>query len=316
LVGSAPAASYWLIHTEDNDYEYPIEEFNWAVGAEFADSAGVDIITSSLIYTTFDDSRFNHSHAELDGQTALISRAAQIATEKGILVFNSAGNYANKAWGKIGFPADAKDVMAVGAVNIEGKYAPFSSVGYTADARIKPNVVAVGEGAKSVSTVTGGLISINGTSFSNPTIAGAAAILLQANPEASMADVRSAIELSATQSANPDSLLGYGIPNFYLAHIILNNGEIPNLQNGNGFTLMPNPFLDDLYLLYNSVDSQGVEIQLYDINGKLIFETAFAESQIGVNLFKIDQASSLTQGMYVFVLHINGQKFTRKLIRK
>ena len=316
LVGSAPGASYWLIHTEDNDYEYPIEEFNWAVGAEFADSAGVDIITSSLIYSTFDESSLNHNHSQLDGKTAIISRAAQTATEKGILVFNSAGNDASNAWHKIAFPADAKDVMTIGAVNIEGKYAGFSSVGYTADGRIKPNVVAVGEGTKAISPNTGELISINGTSFSNPMVAGASAVLLQANPKASMDDVRSAIELSASQNTHPDSLLGYGIPNFYLAHIILNNGDVPDMQNVEGFSLMPNPFIDDLYILYSSVDSQGVEIQAYDISGKLVFETVVEESQPGVNLIKVDQASTLSQGMYVIVLYMNGQKYTRKLVRK
>lgn len=316
LVGSAPGASYWLIHTEDNDYEYPIEEFNWAVGVEFADSAGVDIITSSLIYSTFDDSRLNHSHDELDGKTAIISRAAQTATEKGVLVFNSAGNDATNAWHKIAFPADAKDVMTIGAVNIEGKYAKFSSVGYTVDDRIKPNVVAVGDGTKSISPNTGELISINGTSFSNPTIAGAAAILLQANPNASMDDIRSAIELSASQNAHPDSLLGYGIPNFYLAHIILNNGDMPNMEDVEGFTLMPNPFIDDLYILYTSSDSQEVVLQAYDISGKLVFESNIEESQPGVNLIKVNQASTLGQGMYVMVLFVNGQRYTRKLVRK
>ena len=315
LVGSAPAASYLLIHTEDNDYEYPIEEFNWAVGAEYADSLGVDIITSSLIYSTFDDTLLSHTHKQLDGETAIVSRAAQIATEKGILVFNSAGNDAAKSWQKIAFPADAKDVMTVGAVNMTGVYAPFSSVGFTADGRIKPNIVAVGQGTKSISPNTGEIVSINGTSFSNPTIAGAAAILMQANPNVSTENIRIAIQQSASQNSHPDSLLGYGIPNFYLAHILLNNENIPALKSEQGFTIMPNPYLSDLYILYNVIDSQQVSVQVFDISGKLMFGIRDIPSMEGMNIRKLDDASGLPQGMYLVVLHIGNKKYTKKLIK-
>jgi len=315
LVGSAPAAAYWLIHTEDNSYEYPIEEFNWTVGAEFADSAGADIITSSLIYSTFDDPSLNHNHSQLDGKTAIISRAAQTATEKGILVFNSAGNDAAKPWHKIAFPADAKDVMTIGAVDMQGNYAKFSSVGYTTDNRIKPDVVAVGKGTLSISPNTGELVAINGTSFSNPTIAGATAILLQANPDASTEEIRQAIRQSASQNSHPDSLMGYGIPNFYLAHILLNNKDISKLKEQEGFTLMPNPYVSDLFIVYNVIDTQEVQIQVFDISGKLMFEETNINSLPGMNLYKLDKASSLSQGMYLVVLHIGNEKYTRKLIK-
>lgn len=315
LVGSAPGASYWLIHTEDNDYEYPIEEFNWAIGAEFADSAGVDIITSSLIYSTFDESSLNHNHSQLDGKTAIISRAAQTATEKGILVFNSAGNDAVKAWHKIAFPADARDVMTIGAVNMEGVYAPFSSVGYTSDGRVKPNICAVGQGTKSISPITGEIVAINGTSFSNPTIAGAAAVLLQANPDATMEEIREAMQQSASQSNYPDSLLGFGIPNFYLAHILLNNKDVSRMNEESGFTLMPNPFVNDLFILYNVTDSQGVDIQVFDISGKLMFEEKNIPSVAGVNIMKIEKVNTLSQGMYLFVMQIGNKKYTKKMVK-
>jgi subtilisin family serine protease len=315
LVGSAPAAAYWLIHTEDNSYEYPIEEFNWTIGAEFADSAGVDIITSSLIYSTFDEPSLNHNHSQLDGKTAIISRAAQTATEKGILVFNSAGNDAAKPWHKIAFPADAKDVMTIGAVDMQGNYAKFSSVGYTTDNRIKPDVVAVGKATLSISPNTGELVAINGTSFSNPTIAGATAVLLQANPNASTEDIRQAIRQSASQNLHPDSLMGYGIPNFYLAHILLNNKDLPKLKEQEGFTLMPNPFVSDLFIVYNVIDTQKVQIQVFDISGKLMFEESNINSLPGMNLYKLDKASGLSQGIYLVVLHIGNEKYTRKLVK-
>ena len=316
LVGSAPAASYWLIHTEVNDYEYPIEEFNWAVGAEFADSVGVDIITSSLIYSTFDDSRLNHTHQQLDGKTAIISRAAQIATEKGIMVFNSAGNDANKSWHTIAFPADAKDVMTIGAVDIEGNYALFSSVGLADTLPIKPNVVAVGQGVQSMSPSTGKIISINGTSFSCPTLAGATAILMQANPKASSAKLRSAIEQSATQYLYPDSIMGYGIPNYYLAHILLNNKNIEEIESNKGFTAMPNPFTNDLFIVYSLTDSQSVHMQLFDLSGKLLFEENNLPNATGLNLYKANTSDTLSQGLYIMVLFIGNDKFSKKIIKQ
>jgi len=316
LVGSAPAASYWLIHTEDNDYEYPIEEFNWAVGAEFADSVGVDIITSSLIYSTFDDPKLNHTHDQLDGKTAIISRAAQMATEKGILVFNSAGNDALKPWHVIAFPADAKDVMTVGAVDINGKYALFSSLGLSKNLPIKPNVVAVGEGVKSMSPNSGKIVAINGTSFSNPTIAGATAILLKLNPTASPSEIRKAIEESASQSLKPDSILGYGIPNYYLAHILLNKDDMDGFKMVNGFTAMPNPFLTDFQIVYNLTDSQKVRLQLFDIAGKLLFEENNLPNSVGLNIKRVRATESLSQGLFIVVLHIGDEKFSRKIVKK
>ncbi len=315
LVGTAPAASYLLIHTEDNTYEYPIEEFNWAIGAEFADSAGVDIITSSLIYSLFDDTSLNHTHAQLNGKTAIISRAAQIATEKGILVFNSAGNDAKNAWHKIAFPADAKDVMTIGAVDMQGVYAPFSSLGYTVDGRVKPDVTAVGKGAKSVSISTGKIIGINGTSFSNPTMAGATAILRQANPDASTEEIRQAIRQSATRYEFPDSLMGYGIPNFYLAHVFLNNKDIERIKEIEGFTLMPNPYIDDLFVLFNIADSQKVDFSIVDVNGRIMWERLNVPCTRGINIIKISELAGFPQGMYVVIMKAGDKTFTKKLVK-
>jgi hypothetical protein len=315
LCGSAPGASYWLLVTEDGSYEYPIEEFNWLAGAEFADSAGADVITSSLIYSTFDDTTLSHTHAQLDGKTAIVSRAAQIAAEKGILVFNSAGNDARNDWHKIGFPADAKDIITVGAVNMDGVYAGFSSTGYTADGRVKPDVAAVGEKAKSVSISTGKIIEINGTSFSNPTVAGAAAVLLQANKDKSLPDIRNAIRQSASHADYPDSLTGYGIPDFYMAHLLLNNKQIDAIKQEDGFTLFPNPAHDDVYVLLYLNDSQLVDISIVDVGGKTVWEQSQVQFSKGLNRYRLKNLNALTQGVYIVVLQFGDKTRTEKLIR-
>ena len=316
LVGTAPAASYWLIHTEDNSYEYPIEEFNWAVGAEYADSVGADIITSSLIYSTFDDTSLNHTHSQLDGKTTIISRAAQTATEKGILVFNSAGNDAQKSWHKIAFPADAKDVITTGAVDMKGVYAPFSSLGYTVDGRVKPDIAAVGKGAQSVSINTGKIIGINGTSFSNPTIAGAAAVLRQANPDATTEAIRQAIRESANRYEFPDSLTGYGIPNFYLAHVLLNNNHISEIKESEGFILMPNPYVDNVFVVFNSPDSQAVELSVVDVSGNIVWQKTGISCSAGMNMIKITEITGLAQGIYVVLMRIGEKSFSEKLMKR
>ncbi len=316
LVGSAPAADYWLIHTEDNTFEYPVEEFNWAVGAEFADSAGADIITSSLIYSRFDDTLLNHTHAQLDGKTALVSRAAQIATEKGILVFNSAGNDANKPWRTIAFPADAKDVITTGAVNQDGVYAPFSSVGYTVDGRVKPDVMAVGQGTVSVSISSGKIIHINGTSFSNPTMAGAVAVLRQANPEASTGAIRDALRRSASHFSKPDSLTGYGIPNLFLAHILLNNKDIGLNFPEEEMKIFPNPVGNEhAFVLYNAPGEQKVELRIVDESNKLFWQSGEIAVHGGLNILRLQYVDQLSQGLYILIMQTGDKTLSRKFIR-
>ncbi len=213
MVGTAPKANYWLIRTENAASEYPIEEHNWAAGAEFADSAGCDMISSSLGYNTFDDSSFNHTYADFYKNTAMVSLAASVAVRKGMIVTNSAGNEGAKNWKYLIFPADADSVCAVGAINAAGAIAGFSSYGYTG--KVKPNIVSVGAG-----TVIAGLnnqpASGNGTSFSNPNIAGLIACLWQAFPLYNNMKILDAVYKSADHYSTPDDCYGYGIPNFKL----------------------------------------------------------------------------------------------------
>ena len=229
MTGTAPDANYILLRTEDVFSENLIEEYMWVCAAEYADSAGADIINSSLGYTTFDDALQNHTYEDMDGETAPISIGAGIACSKGIIVVNSAGNSGNSSWHYIGAPADNFDVISVGAVDENEEFASFSSYGPNADGAVKPNVVAQGKNTVIISssdTVRTG----NGTSFSSPITAGMVACIWGAQPNQTPAAVKGAIYKSADRYLNPDDQFGYGIPNYYNAYQLLNSSI--NLSQG------------------------------------------------------------------------------------
>lgn len=217
FVGTAPDASYLLLRSEDYGSENIVEEDYWAEAAEYADSAGVDIITSSLGYHHFDDTLVNHHYYEQDGQTALISRTASMLAGKGIVCVNSAGNDGMGSWKKIGFPADAKDILTVGALTHEGLNSPFSSVGPTADGRVKPDVMAIGS-STSVVSGSGSIQHDNGTSFSCPTLAGMVACLWQALPNKTAKQIIDIVRQAGNNVAHPDNIYGYGTPDFWKAY--------------------------------------------------------------------------------------------------
>ncbi len=224
LVGTAPEASYYLIQSEDTHTEYLSEEDCWCRALEFADSLGVDLATNSLGYYDFDDPSMSHTYSEQDGRTALNSRAASLAASRGILLVNSAGNAGDEAWKKIGFPADATDIITVGAVDKRGINTIFSSVGNTADGRIKPDVMA--QGGKTALLLPDGSVGYaNGTSFSAPVFAGAAACLLQAFPKARPEEIIRAVQRAGHNAAHPNNIFGYGIPDMEKAFRLLKNGK-------------------------------------------------------------------------------------------
>jgi hypothetical protein len=216
LVGSAPHASYWLLRTEDVSSEYPVEEQNWAVAAEFADSAGVDVINSSLGYTDFDNSIFNHSYAQRNGNTSMVTIAADLAAKKGMLVVVAAGNSGGSSTDTkyVGCPADGDSVFTIGSIDINQNIASSSSWGPNGAGLLKPNVVSVGQNAVFANSTTGNPASGNGTSYACPLMAGMTACLWQMFPEFGNMQIIDAIQRSASKYTNPDFRFGYGLPNF------------------------------------------------------------------------------------------------------
>lgn len=223
MISPAFGASVALFRTEDNLSETPLEEANWLFAAEMADSLGADIISSSLGYSTFDNSADNYTPAMMDGKTALSTRAADLATERGIVVVISAGNSGNdSSWQIITAPSDGDSVLAIGAVTRAGNYASFSSRGNSADGRVKPDVVAVGSNTALCNT-SGFASTSNGTSFAAPLVAGLVAGFWQANPHLTAQEVTRCIRKSGHQFASPDILLGYGYANFSRANTVVQN---------------------------------------------------------------------------------------------
>lgn len=267
LVSGAPESNYILCITEDVPTEYRIEEYNWVKAAEYADSLGVDIINSSLGYWDFDDPEMDYTISDLDGQTAVITIGASVAANKGILVVTSAGNYGNRGDSSITAPADAKGILSIGAVKSDLTRAAFSSMGPTADGRIKPDVSAFGEQVWVVRS--NGVVSRgNGTSFSAPQVTALAAGLWQGRPEWTKDELLENLIKSSHQFEAPDNLLGFGIPDFHKAYY----GEILDVvtvdREGN-WKVYPNPIEgSDLFISFGS-NLKG-EFSLIDMTGIII----------------------------------------------
>lgn len=216
MTGTAPEAAYWLLRSEDERSEQPVEEDYWAAAVEFADSVGVDVLNTSLGYYEYDDRTKNYRLRDLDGRHALMSRQASHIADKGMVLVCSAGNCGMGSWKKITTPGDAEHVLTVGAVDVDGVLAPFSSVGNTADGRIKPDVVAVGLDAVVMQT-DGCQGRANGTSFASPIMCGMVACLWQACPELTAKEVLDLVRQSGDRASFPDNIYGYGIPDLWRA---------------------------------------------------------------------------------------------------
>lgn len=211
-VGTAPAANYWFFRTEDQTSEYPVEEDYMVAAMEYADSVGVDVINTSLSYTSHDGNTFNYVFSDMDGKTAFASRGANMAADKGMLIVCCAGN--EQSW--IGAPGDSPEVLTVGSVNIKRTIDTFTSFGITVDGRIKPDVVSLGGGA-GVITGYGTTMQRSGTSYASPIICGLAACLWQAFPKLTNKDIIDIVRKSADRYNNPVMPYGYGIPDMQKA---------------------------------------------------------------------------------------------------
>lgn len=222
MIGTAPEASYWLLRSEDEYSENLVEQDYWAAAIEFADSVGVDVVNTSLGYYTFDDATKNYKYRNLDGRYALMSREASKAADKGMVVVCSAGNAGAGTWKKITPPGDAENVLTVGAIDRKGILAPFSSIGNTADGRVKPDVVAVGLMSDVMGT-DGNLTRASGTSFASPIMCGMVACLWQACPQLTAKQLIELVRKSGDRAAFPDNIYGYGIPDFWKAYLNSNS---------------------------------------------------------------------------------------------
>ncbi len=307
FIGTAPDASYYLFISEVAESETPKEEAYWIAAAEKADSLGVDIINTSLGYSLFDDPKYNYTNEDMNGNTTFISKGASIAFEKGMLVVNSAGNSGNSPWEIITAPADASEVLSIGAVRSDGVKASFSSFGPTADERVKPDVVAMGQNV-SILSDKGSIVTSSGTSFSSPIIAGAIACLWQSMPDKTPIEVNDIVKMSGSLSVNPNINLGYGIPDFFSVcnecdKLSINKNE----SEENNIQLIENPvgaFLE----LGISKNNQVNTYEIFDVLGrKLVVGNFYETSIINVNY--------LFSGVYFLKLYgknVNILRFVKK----
>jgi len=303
LVGTAPNASYYLFITEIQAQEIPLEESLWVEAAEQADALGVDIITTSLGYFgDRDNPDYNHTYSDMNGTTTFISRGAEIAFSKGILVLASAGNEGSQVEKHIGGPADAVSVLAIGSVTASKVRSSFSSIGPSYDGRIKPDVMAQGSSA-TVSNENGIIGTASGTSFSCPIMAGMAASLWQAFPSKTNKEIRQMILASADRYANPDNNYGYGIPNFG------GTLSVDSFIAEASFSVYPNPTKNEVSFSFLN-ENNTASVTIYSILGQKLIEEKINNSNPVLSL------QSLQGGLYIYSFDADNLHKTGKIIKQ
>lgn len=299
FTGGAYNADYHLYITEETPTEYRVEEYNWLFAAERADSVGVDVINASLGYNTFDNSSMNYSKAQLDGKTAVVTHAAQLAAEKGIVVVVSAGNEGNNSWQTITPPADAKDVIATGSVTSSGARSPFSSIGPSADNRIKPDVCAMGSGTFVIRS-NGNTGTASGTSLASPLLASLFTGLIQRYDTLTRAELLNLVKSTASLANMPTADLGYGVASFLDARAkmeLITGLETPNALLR--FDVFPNPVDSGLVFIQDREWQRGnvLAIELLDMQGacleRLSFTPRTSSDKASLNL------SQVPSGVYI-----------------
>ncbi|MDR3651486.1 MAG: S8 family serine peptidase [Paludibacter sp.] len=312
FLGTAPDASFWLIRTEYSPTEYKVETDFWASGIEYADSVGVDVVNSSLGYTQFDDPLMNFTYSDMNGKVSRASRAANLASKKGIIVCSSAGNEGNASWHYISSPADADGIVTVGAITSTGISSVFSSFGPSYDGRIKPEICAMGTSASVVST--GGLTTTDsGTSFSSPITAGLMACLLQRyktlNSTLNLTTLLNSVFESGSLYNNPTAQMGYGIPDFTQAEqnlITLNS--LQQINNSN-LVVAYNSANKNLNIRFIGVLSPvQASVRIYSITGNMLLNQSLVNSS---TYFNVD---NFPTGIYAVCVTENGKMETRKII--
>lgn len=315
LYGGAFEASYFLIRTEDAATENEIECAYWVAGLELADSVGADIVNSSLGYTTFDTPSLDYTYSTLNGETSLASRAARMASSKGMVVVSSAGNEgSNNSWGGyISVPSDAENILTVGSVNESQNVSNFSGKGPTPDGRTKPDLVARGGSAIIANLFSNdGITSGSGTSFSAPILAGLVAGYWQAHPGLTAKQVMDNLKNTASNKDNPNNLIGWGIPSFIKAHILA--GGKPVLNFPFEIKVYPNPVSgNEISIeLMESSAAGPAGIELFDAKGRKIFSSVL-RFEIDKNISKVP-LGGISPGVYLMNMEMGGKKFSRKIL--
>ncbi|HYG20087.1 MAG TPA: S8 family peptidase [Ohtaekwangia sp.] len=308
FTGGAYEANYQLYVTEDAGTEYRIEEYNWLFAAERADSAGVDIVSSSLGYYDFDDNSMNYSKSAMDGKTTVVTRAAQALADRGVVVVCSAGNEGNIDWQIITAPADAFDVLAVASVNAEGVRANSSSRGPSADGRIKPDVAAMGQ-STSVIRPNGSLGNVSGTSLAAPLITSLVAGVWQKYPNLTNKEVIALIKNSASRAKSPDNLTGYGIPDFESVTAYLTYLE------QNPFEVFPNAVVDTILIRpFSPGFVSSCQVELVSAQGQRLMSSSINFSREHPD-FTAD-LSAYAAGIYFLRVQWNGNVTTHRLVKQ
>lgn len=317
IIGTAPKANYWLLRTEDAGSETISEEYNWVRGAEFADSVGADVCTTSLGYTTFDGGLNDHTYSQLNGKTAPMSIAATMASRKGMLVFNAAGNEGGcfppgpGCWYYIGVPADADSIVSVGSVGTNGSYSSFSSHGPTADGRIKPDLCAQGGPAY---VCHGGCGFGNGTSFATPVLAGAATCLWQYKKFATNFQIMAAMKASADSASNKTNRIGWGIPKMCTASNSTILTVASSFEKGNTIKVFPNPFDNSINIsLGNTVKIQKANITIRNVLGQTVYSDIISDT---TGTIQINEAARFNSGIYFVEINSPELKITKKIVKQ
>lgn len=314
ILGSAPMADYWLLRTEDNASPSPYnesisEEYNWIRGAEFADSVGADVLTTSLGYTTFEKSQYNHTFADLNGRTAPMSIAATMAARKGMFVANAAGNGGGSSWPYIGVPADADSICTVGAIDSLGQPAYFTSKGPTADGRIKPDLVAIGVAAWVSYQASGYCESGNGTSYATPILAGGVACFWQAHKQLSNMKILDTLKKFSSHRLWPDFKYGWGTPAFCAIPVgVSEKGEqaFPEVK------IMPNPFQDRVLISIPNTQISKYEIQIFNLLGELCYTGSLNGNETKSTTINTE---TLVSGTYLIRISDGNSSYTSRIIK-
>ncbi len=315
MVGTAPKASYWLLRTEDVATETISEEYNWCRGIEFADSVGADVTTTSLGYTQFDGgppSLNNHTYSTLNGRTAPMSIAANMATRKGMIVLNAAGNEGcsgpSSCWYYVGVPADADSIISVGSVGMTGVKSGFSSFGPTFDGRIKPDLVAQGGPAY---VCNSGCMFGNGTSFATPVLAGAVTCLWQSKPGVKNMQIVQGLKQYANNSLAPDNSIGWGIPN--MCTVYHSTIGIKEYEKNSDCSIYPNPFNNSINIVLAEVQPQKMVVSISNVLGQILFTETLMNPG---NVIQLSEVGDLGKGIYFVNISSAQYNVTKKIVKQ